>query len=110
MIVNEKDHAFTECATFADDIKLTFGAFQNNWHFIDQPYLDEEGTTLDDFDFHETDVDVTHALTDFTAFLKGDKNSDASKYIARIALDFPNYEDRRSFVLRMIIHYTGDIH
>ena len=52
MIVNEKDHAFTECATFADDIKKTFGAFQNNWHFINQPYLDEEGTTLDDFDFH----------------------------------------------------------
>lgn len=27
MIVHEKDHPFTECATFADDIKLTFGAW-----------------------------------------------------------------------------------
>jgi hypothetical protein len=27
MIVHEKDHPFTECATFADDIKETFG----NW-------------------------------------------------------------------------------
>ena len=27
MIVHEKDHPFTECATFADDIKATFGGF-----------------------------------------------------------------------------------
>jgi hypothetical protein len=35
----ESSHPFTECATFADDIKSTM-SFQNGWHFIDQPYLD----------------------------------------------------------------------
>jgi S1/P1 Nuclease len=30
---------FTECATFADEIKSDF-KFQSGWHFIDQPYLD----------------------------------------------------------------------
>ena len=27
MIVHERDHPFTECATFADDIKSTWGAW-----------------------------------------------------------------------------------
>jgi len=52
---------------------------------------------------------VIHALTDFTAFLKGEDVSE-SFYISRIAQDFPDLKDRRSFVLRMVIHYVGDIH
>jgi len=110
MIVNEKDHAFTECATFADDIKATFGRFQKNWHFINIPYLDEPGTTIDDFDFKEPSVDVVKALTDFTEFLKNENNTETSPYISRIAEEFPDLKDRRSFVLRMVIHYVGDIH
>ena len=35
LIVHENKHPFTECATFADDIKDTFGGWQYNWHFID---------------------------------------------------------------------------
>ena len=71
MIEHERDHPLTECATFADDIKLTFGDWQTPWHFIDQPYLDEPGTTLDDFDFVPSDVDVVSSLTDLTNFLSG---------------------------------------
>ena len=110
MIKNEDEHAFTECATFADDIKLTFGAFQNDWHFIDQPVLDEPGTTLDEFDFQPEAVNVVDALTDFRAFLKGETGPKQSKYIRKIAEYFPHAADQRSFVLRMIIHYVGDIH
>ena len=69
MIVHERDHSFTECATFADDIKESFGGFQSPWHFIDQPYLDEPGTTLDDFDFVPDDEDIVDALTDLVALL-----------------------------------------
>lgn len=110
MMVNEKDHAFTECATFADIIKDTFGAWQNDWHFIDQAYLDEPGTTLDDFDFVMADVDVVSALTDLTAFLEGTLETKDSKYMTKIAQQFPDAGDQRSFALRMIIHYVGDIH
>ena len=85
MIVNEDAHAFTECATFADDIKDTFGAYQYGWHFIDQPYLDEQGTSIDDFDFSQPTEDVVHALTDFTLFMKGEKDKTNSIYIGRIA-------------------------
>ena len=76
MIEHERDHPFTECATFADDIKPTFGDWQSPWHFVDQPYLDEPGTTLDDFDFVPSDTDIVSALTDLTNFLKSDKDEE----------------------------------
>lgn len=92
LIEHEKDHPFTECATFADDIKgkEPFGQFQTPWHFINQPYLDEPGTTVDDFDFHPPNEDVTKALTDLIDFLKGEKTGD---YVAAIATFFPEVAD-----------------
>ena len=53
-VPSEKDHPFTECARFADEIRspnTTWGDWQFPWHFIDQPYLDEPGTKIDDFNF-----------------------------------------------------------
>ena len=111
MIVHERDHRFTECATFADDIKTTWGAWQTPWHYMDQPYLDEPGTTIEDFpEFVIPDVDVIHAMTDLTAFLKRETDSSSSKYINQIAQYFPAIEDQRSVALRLVIHYIGDIH
>jgi hypothetical protein len=43
MIRSEHSYPFVECATFADQIKETGQKWQNNWHFIDTPYLDEGG-------------------------------------------------------------------
>jgi len=110
LTVHEGAHPFTECATFADDIKDSVLGFQTPWHYVDQPYLDEPGTTLDDFDFTMPDVDVVDALTDLVGFLKGEKDATTSKYVAQIATYFPVESDQRSFTLRLIIHYLGDIH
>lgn len=111
MIVHEKDHPFTECATFADDIKETFGNWQTPWHFIDQPYLDEPESSLDDFpDFKMDSVDVISALTDLRAFLREETDIKHSHYVRKIAEYFPHHADQRSFALRLIIHYVGDIH
>ena len=111
MIVSERNHPFTECATFADEIKDTFGTWQKVWHHIDQPYLDEPETTIDEFpDFDIGDYDVVSALTDLNAFLRGEVDASSSKYIAEIAEHFPEVEDQRSFSLRLIIHYIGDLH
>lgn len=106
--MHERDHPFTECATFADDIKGKEGGFQTPWHFINQPYLDEEGTTVDDFpEFQPPEVNVVEALDNLISFLKDGKKSD---YVAQIAEHFPDEADQRSFSLRLIIHYLGDIH
>ena len=69
---DEGSHPFTECATFADNIKGEGYAWQSDWHFIDQAYLADGGTLADYPEFHPSSVDVVDALTDLTAFLKGE--------------------------------------
>ena len=80
-LLKEKDHPFTECGTWADDVKGKGMRFQEYWHFHSQPYLDEPGTTLDDFSFHPLDVDVGGALTDLTKYLKNEITAEDSVYI-----------------------------
>ena len=73
--------------------------------------MDEPGTTLEDFDFQPDDVDVVSALTDLKDFLSGSLEAESSSvYINKIAVQFPNVEDQRSFALRLVVHYVGDIH
>lgn len=50
-----------ECATFADDIKNKGGRYQQGWHFIDIPYLDQGGK-ISDYDFTFDQHNVTEAL------------------------------------------------
>ena len=109
-LVTEDKHPFTECATFADDVKGKGYSFQSDWHYINLPYLDEPGTTLDDFSFTQPDMDTVGALTDYTKFLKGEISASQSDYMTEIVSKFPYESDQRSFVLRMIIHYVGDVH
>jgi len=49
LMTNEGNNPFTECATWADDIKGKGYDFQSPWHFINTPYYDEEGTSAKDF-------------------------------------------------------------
>ena len=55
------------------------------------------------------DVDVLGALNDLTAFLKGEKVS-GSTYVEQIQDSFSDENDQKSFALRLVIHYVGDIH
>merc|ERR1712038_71469 len=76
LMTNEGNNPFTECATWADDIKGKGYDFQSPWHFINTPYYDEEGTSAKDFpDFKMPDEDVVQALTDLSKFLKGEMST-----------------------------------
>jgi len=109
LITREVNHPFTEAATFADDIKSTY-SFQAGWHFIDQPYLDKGGS-LSDYTFKYDTYDIVGALENLTNWLTN-TGSDykSSYYYAQVIKNFPVEADARSFALRMIIHYVGDIH
>ena len=109
-LVTEGVAPFTECATWADDIKGKGYTFQSNWHYINLPYLSEEGTTLDDFKFTQPTEDTVGALTAYTKFLKGEISASESEYLTDIAERFSYETDQRSFALRLIIHYVGDLH
>ena len=106
---DEQDHPFTECANFADNIKGQGYSFQSQWHFINQPYFADGGDASDYPEFKMPDVDVVQALTDLTAFLK-DEDVSSSTYVSQIQDSFEDEKDQRSFALRLIIHYAGDIH
>lgn len=100
----------TECATFADDIKGQGYAFQAGWHFIDTPYLDQGGD-LSDFDFTLDTEDVVACLQNLSDWLA--YNGDAYKqstYYKTIKRYFPDEAQARSFALRLVIHYVGDVH
>ena len=81
MTTDEDKHPFTECATFADNIKGEGMSWQSPWHFIDQPYYDMGGDASDFPDFQEDDVDIVDALENLTKFLKGDSSVDSSTYV-----------------------------
>ena len=41
LTIGEADHPFVESATFADDIKYHGGAWQSDFHFVDNPFIGE---------------------------------------------------------------------
>jgi hypothetical protein len=110
LVKREVNHPFSECATFADDIKSTY-SFQADWHFIDQPYA-IHGDSLDNYPLYEmSEYDIVGALTNLTQWLEGSGDDYLSTYYyEQVSKNFPVDADARSFALRMVIHYLGDIH
>ena len=98
----------TECALFADNIKALGYSWQSPWHFIDQPVYDQGNTG---FPFEMPAEDLVGALTNLTDWLSYNGTDYLSSiYYQRIVSAFPNMDDARSFALRLVIHYVGDIH
>lgn len=50
LTTSEGNHPFTECASFADEIKGKGYSWQSGWHYVNIPYL-PDGGTIDDYDF-----------------------------------------------------------
>lgn len=109
---DEGTHPFTECASFADDIKGQGYKAQSDWHFIDQPYYSDAGTGASDFpDFvYPASVDVISAITTCVDLLKGNAIDADNLYLQQLQEWFSYEDDQKSFALRLIIHYVGDIH
>ena len=92
LVTLERDHKFTECATYADDIKGSWGKFQNDWHFINTPVLDEPGTSVEDFpEFEMPDIDIVQAVTALYTFMKTGVKDDT--YMADIEKHFTEEAD-----------------
>jgi hypothetical protein len=93
----EKDHPFIECATFADEIKSTGFDDQAQWHFVDNPFMD---------DGYQKDVapnvyNGSWEIGELISALKGAK---------ALRSGYVSWDLADSFNLRLIIHYIGDIH
>jgi S1/P1 Nuclease len=66
---------------------------------------------LDDFSFVEDTYDVIAALKNLVMWLQGDDYEyKTSYYYQQVVANFPTEAEARSFALRLVIHYVGDIH
>jgi len=104
MFVNsEGKHPFVEAATFADFIKNSGWNSLTTWHYTDQPFFDEGYYT----EVHLDSENVTWAIAqmheqivDPIGTIYGPSNN-----IQPVDVDLS-----RSFNLRLLIHYLGDVH
>jgi hypothetical protein len=106
----EGDYPFVECATFADEIKAKGGSFQSPWHFVDIPFLDEGGS-LDDYpQFKLDDHNITVIVPGIVDWLTESGNYKSNYVYQTLKSHFSDEQQARSYALRLLIHYIGDIH
>jgi S1/P1 Nuclease len=107
----EKDYPFVEAAPFADVIKYKGGGWQSNWHFVDIPYFDQGGNMNDFPDFKLDPKNISEAIPGITDWLQGKAGYQNSFAYTTIMNAVKNDEQKgKSYAVRLLIHYLGDIH
>ena len=113
MTVGEGDYPYVESSTFADDIKYHGGAWQSDFHFVTNPFIAEG--VASDYKISTAKHNLTDGVSALVQWLSGRNdgtdylNSYIYKYIQNTL--FPGNENvAKSYALRLLIHYVGDIH
>jgi len=107
---SEGDHAFVETATFADDVKYHGEMWQSDFHFIDNPWI-EEGEESD-YKIHTSTRNLTVGITDMVAWLSQKQGTTyKSGYMYTFLMKKFNNDENvaKSYALRLLIHYIGDL-
>ena len=107
----EDTHHFVEAATFADDIKYHGHAWQSDYHFLQQPWI-EEGEASD-YELPTKTRYLTNAIPNLVAMIGEKDGTDylSSQIYTSINGYYPDNSNlAKSFALRLLIHYVGDIH
>ena len=109
---HEDEHPFVECATFADDYKYSAAHWQAEQHYIDTPYLDLGGKESD-FDVVYNADNITQSIDMLVQWLSlADDGTDylTSYVYQNLTGQFDDENVARSYALRLLIHYVGDVH
>lgn len=107
---HEKDHAFVETATFADDMKYHGEMWQSDFHFKKIAWI-EEGKESD-YDIQSSPRNISVGLDDITSWLsgkRGDDYKDGYMYTFLMKKFDGDENVAKSYALRLLIHYMGDI-
>lgn len=107
---HEGDHAFVETATFADDMKYHGEMWQSDFHFKTIAWI-EEGKESD-YTIKSSTRNISVGLDDITSWLSGKRGEDYKDgYMYTFLMKkFDNDENvAKSYALRLLIHYMGDI-
>lgn len=110
----DSSYIFTECATFADEIKYHGGGYQSDWHFHDEPFLDQGGKISDFPDYKEGKYTVTDAISGISKWFKKSSGYTNDYYYQQIhSSGYPTgatEQELQSVAMRLLIHYVGDQH
>jgi hypothetical protein len=100
----EKNHPFVEAATFADWIKNAGWLTTEDWHFIDTPIFDEG--------FSKEVTSDKHNVEWVIDLLRKQIIDPIGKQWWPNTQPFPPVDPSlsRSFNIRMLIHFIGDMH
>lgn len=90
-------------------MKYSFGQFQQKWHYIDNPWLDQGGDIDDYSGFKFYELNLTTAVPDIEMWLRGEKGYDETETYEKMLEKF-DATDAKSLALRLLIHYVGDFH
>jgi len=60
LTIGEDKYPYVECATFADDIKYHGGAWQSDFHFVDNPFIAEG--IASDYNIPQTPHNLTYGI------------------------------------------------
>ena len=125
--LKEGRYPFVECATLADDIKYIGGGWQSEWHFTDIPWFDQGGSPDDYPEFRQDPQNLTSVLPQMVKWLRGESGYEKEfLYETMIRQNYSFWGElthaqerqhsddqeimAKSFGLRLLIHYMGDIH
>jgi len=108
------DHPFVEAATFADDIKYGSGNWQSEQHYVDTPFLDQGGS-MEDFTSAFNQYNITETINSIVQWISAADDGDqvySSSYVYTYLMAlYPTNENlAKSYALRLMIHYMGDVH
>lgn len=107
----EQDHALVECSTFADDYKYRGEGWQSYYHYINLPWV-AEGDDPANYEIRTKDKNITVACKDIVAWLsgkQGDGHEQSHIYTYLMGKYAGNEEVAKSYALRMLVHFFGDI-
>ena len=109
MTTHEDKHALVECATFADDLKYHGEGWQGDYHFVDLPWVSEGSAS--DYNITSEDRNLTEALPALVAWLSQKQGTDykTSSIYTHLMEEFDDENVAKSYGLRLIVHYMGDI-
>ena len=98
---HEGDHAFVECATFADDNKYHGEMWQSDFHFKKIPYIKDGVET--DYKIPVATRNLTVGMDDITMWLSG-KGGDSYKDGYMYTFLMKKFENESRFMKRSLLY------
>jgi len=87
-----------------------WGGYQSQWHFVNDPYLDDPGSKRSDYPFVQPIHNSTEAVNAIVHWFNEGTHTDSPITSDIVKYSGTNLEDGWSIAMRLLMHYVGDMH